>query len=651
MIVFPTILSRFNKLLKPRKRQNIWQWADENRFLAKGVSAKSQHGDTRYKSSDAPHQRGMLESFTDPEVQTTVLIGASQVMGKTEVYNSVLGYFMDYEPRNCVVMYPIVESSEKYSKKKLMPMIRATPCLDALLPHSRSRDSGNTILVKEYVGGSIFLVGANSTSSLRGASGSVLLADEIDSNGESAGEEGDAVDLLFKRGESFNSVQAVSSTPTLEGQSKIWTWFDSSDQRFWFVPCPHCGVRGIFKWSQQSAIKAGPSFFVEWPEGKTDQCVIVCASCAKSIDDRQRLAMYYDGQWQATAPFNGIRGFHLSWIYCPWPAKRGYKNRLHQMAEEWERAKKKGQASLQVIINTGLSECLKLQLQAAPDWKALFLRLEDYETFIPDEVVYLTCTVDTQADRLEYEIQGWGIGEECFGIETGKIFGNPHEAGVWAKLDELLARTFDHPAGFKLRISCTLIDSGGQSDAKAFAKPVYAYVRRRQGRYVFACKGSSTLGAPLIVGRLQKNGIMLQLVGGDVAKSIIYERLSCATPGPGYCHFPAGPSQAAPDVPIRGYDEEYFQQLTAESVSLVKGFRMWVKRRARNEALDLRVYGHAALELRNVNLEAVSVNLRKSVAPKPALVDSPVGLLDIAQPPQQPPRPTARRRVGFAKWS
>lgn len=565
-------------------------------------------------------------------------------MGKTEIFNNVLGYFMDYEPRSSVVMYPIIESSEKYSKKKFMPMVRATPCLDALLPNARSRDSGNTILVKEYVGGSIFLVGANSTSSLRGATGSVLLADEIDSNEASAGDEGDAVDLLFKRGESFNSVvQSVSSTPTIEGQSKIWNWFESSDQQFWFVPCPHCGVLGIFKWSQQSAIKAGPSFFVEWPKGHPEDCVLVCASCAKSINDEQRLAMYYAGGWKATAPFNGIRGFHLSWMYAPWPAKRGFKNRLHQMAEEWERAKKKGAASLQVIINTGLSECLKLKLQDAPDWKGLFDRREEYETPIPDSVVYLTCSVDTQSDRLEYEIQGWGIGEECWGIETGKIFGNPHTAEPWEKLEEVLSRTFDHPAGFKLRISCALVDSGGQSDARAFAKPVYGFVRRRQGRYVFACKGSSTIGAPIVLGRLQKNGIMLQMVGGDVAKSIIYERLTCPTPGPGYCHFSAADGA--------GYTEEYFQQLTAESVSLVKGHRMWVKRRARNEALDLRVYGHAALELRRVNLEAVSSNLRKSVAPKPAPEDpdAPVKQIELVPTTSAIARP-ARRRASFVNW-
>lgn len=638
-------LTDWKRLLLPRPVRNIWQWADENRYLAKGVAAKARHGNVRFSTVDAPHQRGIMESFTDAEVQTTVMIGASQVMGKTEIYNNVIGYFMDYRPTNVIVMYPTIDAAEKYSKKKFTPMCRATPCLDELLPNSRSRDSGNTILVKEYVGGSVFFVGANSTASLRGASGEVLLADEIDSNEASAGDEGEAVDLLFKRGESFGQVvQGVSSTPTIEGASKIWSMFEASDQRFWFVPCYHCGTRGILKWSMDSAIKAGPAFIVEWPDGKPRDAVIVCMTCAKAMNDRQRLDAYYAGEWKPTAPFNGIRGFHLSWIYCPWPAKKGFEHRLHQMAEEWERAKKKGPESMKVIINTGLCETWKLELEEAPDWEALLHRCETYAHRIPEQVVYLTASVDTQSDRLEYEVQGWGLGEECWGIETGKLFGNPHTGEVWNRLDDVLSQSFQHPSGASLKILCTLIDSGGQTDNKAFAKPVYQFVRRRQGRYIFACKGSSELGSPLVIGRLQKNGIMLQTVGTDVCKSTLYERLTIATPGPGFCHFPVG----------RGYDEEYFKQLVAESVSLVKGKRQWVKLRARNEALDLRVYGYAAFELRSVNLEAVAKSLRPSDEKPVEPTTPPNGprqyVLNPPKPAVQPQRMLPRRRIGFVKW-
>lgn len=571
------------------------------------------HGRVQYSTADAPHQRGVMEAFTDRSVQTVVLCGASQVFGKTEIFNNVMGYAMDFEPRDIIMLRPTQESAEKYSKKKFMPMVRATPCLDSILPNSRSRDSGNTILVKEYTGGSIFFISANSTANLRGATGDVLLADEIDDNPASAGEEGDPVDLLFKRAEQFSgAIQAVASTPTVlkldangeqaPDSSPIWKWLHASDFQLWFVPCCHCGTWGVFKWSPKSLLPPVASFFFEWPKGQPENAALVCGTCAKELNDKQRLDGYYAGEWRGTQPFSGIRGFHLNWLYTPWMAKKGYINRLHQMAVEWERAKEKGWESLKVIINTGITEPTRERVENVPDREGLMARCEDYPAEVPNGVCYLTCSTDTQSKWLEYEIQGWGIGEECWGIETGKHYGNPHTSEPWEKLAKTLARIFTHQCGAKMRISCALIDSGGQMDAEAFAKPVYAFVLPLQNSFVFASKGSSTIGAPLVTGSPQKTGILLQLIGTDVCKSTIYQRLALQTPGPGYCHFPKDPA--------KGYGEEYFRQLTSEGVSLQGRKRVWVKLRDRNEALDLRVMGHAALAIRNVNLEAVAQTIK-----------------------------------------
>jgi phage terminase large subunit GpA-like protein len=196
----------FAKQARPPPRLNIWQWADAHRYLAKGISARSLRASVPYRTQDAPHQKAAQESMTDPAVQVTVLIMASQIGGKTEMINNAIGYHMHWKPTNAVVMYPTIESAEKYSKQKLMPMVRATPVLQGLIAPNRMRDSGNTILVKEFSGGSIFMVGANSPASLRQASGQLLIADEIDSYKDSAGIEGDPVELLWRRGESFPNV-------------------------------------------------------------------------------------------------------------------------------------------------------------------------------------------------------------------------------------------------------------------------------------------------------------------------------------------------------------------------------------------------------------------------------------------------------------
>jgi phage terminase large subunit GpA-like protein len=643
------LIAQLGSLLRPRPRRNIWQWADESRFLQKGVSDKSQHGDTRYRSADAPHQRAMQEAPTDKAVQITVIIGASQIMGKTEVINNVIGYHMDYRPTSTVVMYPTTETAEKFSKKKLTPAINASPCLSDIISSRKSRDTANTILTKDFLGGSIYIVGSNSTSALRGASGAVLIGDEIDDYEEDIGGQGDPVELLWKRGESYPEVvKILSSTPTIEGVSRIWGYFEDSDRQFWFMPCVHCGKKVIFKWSLRSKIEADiPCAIMHYDPKHTEGAELVCQECFNPINDQQRLDMYYAGGWEPTAGFNGIRGFHLNWLYCPWKAHKGFKNRLHEFAEEWERAKKKGTNSLKVIINTGLAECFAEEYEKAPDWEALLLRLEPYENEVPEPVVYLTCAIDVQSDRLEYEVLGWAEGEESYGIDTGKIFGSPHSSETWERCENVLARTFDHPSGARLKISCTLIDSGGQSDNRAFALPVYKFVRRRQSRFVFASKGSSVIGAPLVVGHLQKNGIMLQQIGTDVCKSTVYDWIKIDVPGPRYCHFPKG----------RGYDEEWFKQLTSEQVTQTKvrgsTKRIWVKRRARNEALDLRAGNHAAFEIRNPNLAAIGANLRKAaeaMKPLPLPPEEPFKIQRNDPPAPVKPAPRLRRRLGFANW-
>jgi len=115
-----------------------------------------------------------------------------------------------------------------------------------------------------------------------------------------------------------------------------------------------------------------------------------------------------------------------------------------------------------------------------------------------------------------------------------------------------------------------------------------------------------------IVGRPSKNNvgkIRLFPVGVDTTKELVYARLRISEPGPGYCHFPAR------------YDDEYFDQLTAEQVvtRFSKGFRKreWKKVRARNEALDLRVYAIAAYALLNTNINAL-IDRKQSSEPKQA---------------------------------
>ena len=122
---------------------------------------------------------------------------------------------------------------------------------------------------------------------------------------------------------------------------------------------------------------------------------------------------------------------------------------------------------------------------------------------------------------------------------------------------------------------------------------------------MYAVRGSSVNGAPLIAKRSGKAGgrVLLFNVGGDTAKDSIFARLKIEEHGPRFMHFPKG----------NGYTEEWFKQLTAEELRtrMHHGFpvRYYKKIRDRNEALDLRVYNLAALEILNPNMEAIMAGM------------------------------------------
>jgi phage terminase large subunit GpA-like protein len=602
--VFREIARSLGQLVRPKPRMNIWQWAEACRYLAKGTSAKALEANERYRSSDAPHQKKPQESCTDPKVQASIWVMASQIGGKTEMFNNVLGYHMDYAPRNCVVMYPQLDSAEKFSKKKFQPMVDATPCLARILKPARSRDSGNTILIKDFLGGAIFFVGANSPASLRGASGAVLMGDEVDSYKANA--EGDPVELLWKRGESFAQVvKVLASTPTVKGASTIWTWFEDSDRQYWFVPCVKCGAYQVLKWEQ-----------IVWPKNAPEKAEMLCSSCAAALNDSQRLQMYFNGEWRPTAAFHGIAGFHLSGIYAPWPAQKGFQNRLHQMAVEHIRACKGGESTKQVWVNTFLCELWEVETEKV-DPISISGRAEGYKPeSLPEGVLLIIAAIDVQGDRIECETIGLGEDDETWGIEFKKFYGDTEQDPVWEDLGAHLVKSYKRADGIELRISASGIDMRHKPHK------VRNFVKRAGIPRVFPVYGAGGQTPILVTTRFNKHYRLRSFaVNTKIAKDTIFARLRIegkdGLGGPRFMHYPRG----------EGYSDEYYLQLTAEVLRRRKEKGVTVEKyekiRDRNEALDIRVYFLAVIDILKPNLTAIGKRFEQLKASGQAAAEEP----------------------------
>jgi phage terminase large subunit GpA-like protein len=116
---------------------------------------------------------------------------SSAQVGKTEIVNNIVGYFMSQDPSPVLLLQPTLEMAEAWSKDRLAPMVRDTPALKGLIKDARSRDSGNTLLHKQFPGGHITMAGANSPASLASRPIRIVLCDEVDRYALSAGAEGD----------------------------------------------------------------------------------------------------------------------------------------------------------------------------------------------------------------------------------------------------------------------------------------------------------------------------------------------------------------------------------------------------------------------------------------------------------------------------
>ena len=525
-----------------------------------------------------------MDAVNDPNIEIVVVMSSAQV-GKTEIINNIVGYYIHQDPAPMLVVQPTEKLAESWSTDRLAPMLRDSEVFRNLVKDPRARDSGNKILYKRFPGGHITMAGSNSPSSLASRPVRLVLCDEVDRYPVSAGSEGDPVNLAKKRATTFwNRKIVLTSTPTIKDLSRIEAAYNQSDQRRYYVPCPSCGEYQTLKWSQ-----------VKWDKDKIDNKSInkpetahyVCEINGCVLTNTDKNAMLKNGEWRAENEFSNIAGFHLNELYSPWVS-------WSKIVAEFLKAKLLPE-TLKTWVNTTLGETWEDQGDSVDD-NSLLARKENWGDTAPSEVLIITAGVDVQNDRLELEIVGFGKDSESWSLDYRIIYGDPARPELWQDLDAILEKAIEHKSGTILRIACVCIDSGGHH-----TQSVYAYCKKRQLRRVFAIKGSSIAGKPIVSRPSVSNRMRVKLfsIGTDTAKEMIYSRLKITEPSAGYCHFPAD------------RDEQYFKQLTAEKLvtHYHKGFpvRRWEKPKGRrNEALDCRVYALAALHILNPDLECLA---------------------------------------------
>jgi phage terminase large subunit GpA-like protein len=575
----------FFRGLKPDPILKPSEWATEYRILPQDSAEPG-----KFRISRTPYIIEILDKLgvSDPAQKIIVMKGAQ--LAFTESGNNWLGYTIDIAPAPFLYVMPTDAMMKSTSKKRIKPMIESTPKLASKIKPSRAKDSGNTILEKEYEGGSLKMIGANSPVGLASAAIRYVYFDEIDRYPLDVGGEGSALSLGETRTATYGSRKKIfcTSTPTRKGQSAIDHEFEKTGQREYFVPCPLCAAIQTLKFTQ-----------LRYEKGKYSEIKYECEHCHGQFSERYKTQMLAAGQWVAKYPEkeDGITfGYHINSMYSP----LGWYS-WADMAREYEESE--GDIPKRITwTNTKNGQCYEHEGDT-PQWELIYAQRENYQKgTVKESVAFITAGVDIQADRIEVEVVGWMKGKKSQSIDYRVITGDTSQDGTWDKLALMFEEKFIRSDGAQLQINLMAIDTGYNTSH------VYDFCNRPVsiGRAI-PIKGKDDMSMMFTAPRPvqytrqgQKVGsVKVYHVGVSMIKSELYGYLKLVkgedgtTPN-GFCHFPE-------------YGTDYFRGITAEKLERKtnsKNFNVfqWVKYYKRNEPLDCRVYARAAAAIYNMDL-------------------------------------------------
>lgn len=576
-------------------------------------------------------------AVTEPGVEIVTAMVATQLL-KTSLLENTFGYFAHLDPCPILMVQPKEEAAEQFSKERIGPLIQATPVLRDLVGDSRTRRSDSTLVYKGFPGGYLALVGAGSPTNLASRPIRLVLYDEVDKYLPL--KEGDPITIgderLATAGTRGLSIRVCS--PTYSGESRIERSYEASDKRRASVECPHCAYRQFLDWSS-----------VQWPkteapglprEHQTHKAQVFCQGCGVGWTEAERLRALQTIRWHQTRPFvccgerqapleayaratkesapdtdpveqvwdwwaadryavyrakcwtcgnhgvdNSHAGYQAGKLYSPWPRDRPAK-----IAAKWIEAQG-DEDLLQTWWNTQQGLPYRRNAGKTVQADVLAARRENWpEGHVPDGVAILTAGIDTQDDRLEIEVVGWGRDLESWSIDYEVIPGAFGDPETQRRLDEYLKRRFVRADGRTFGIAAACHDSGGHH-----TEAVYRFSIDRLARQIWAIKGASDRAgqrSPIWPAKrpTAKNREKFRpyIIGTQAGKDLVYSHLQVEEPGPGYMHYP------------HDRDIGWFHQITAEriGVKIIGGrkLRFWepIPGRA-NEGLDCRVYACAAL--------------------------------------------------------
>ena len=529
------------------EEEDIVEWAEREVYLPADAPMPG-------RITVFPYQKEILRTFMQPDCFQVTNMMSTQV-GKTEVSNIIIGRAISEGRSSIFSVHATQRDVNKYKAGKFDPMVEACPILREKVSRTGvgrklgEKQGKNNQITVSYTDGHLTFAHSHSPGSLRSTPALLVIADEVDEYPGTT-DSSDPIVPLIARTLAFGRSAKIMliSSPKVAENTIIGREYEKGDKRRYWVPCPYCSEYQVFDRA---------SIFVE---EDNDLIYLVCKACGIFLEEKIRRDMIYDGEWRAEKEFRGHASFHLNQLYS-------LLSPVQVLFDKYDNIDSMG------FYNNFLAIPWSRKKSEPIEESELDKNIVDGRPEVFNDPHAITCGVDVQGNRIEYQICEW-VNDYPLVMIHRSIDKPIAEEDVWQELYDVLSMW---------QPDKTFVDGGYRFEYVKDGLDKF-FPRWIAANKIEITKGRSTqkgsFGMP-IVGNKRSGYVLLS---PDEAKMrIMFDMI------------PNG----IPFINKHGVPSDFITQLTAEHLETIPMRNgdeklIWVNHRDRNEALDCQVLNLAA---------------------------------------------------------